>query len=176
MQVQEHAAAGLEPLLGEETAGALAQRCSGALTGTAGWQIDDPGHISCMSLAQPLQPKQLVLAVAGAVNCLCISIGHRLGLYKALATIGSGTSADLAQAAGGLSERFVREWCYQQAAGLLVTHAVLITQLPCHTLTAGAEREMQQSAVTDDLISCPHYLHVSYVVVPRTSASDLRFK
>eukprot|EP00775_Hariotina_reticulata_P012665 gene12665-12792_t len=57
----------------------------------------------------------------GAVNCLCISIGHRLGLYKALAAIGSGTSADLAQAAGALSERFVREWCYQQAAGQFIS-------------------------------------------------------
>ena len=45
-----------------------------------------------------------------------ISIGHKLGLFKAMANAGRLTSAQVA-AAAGCSERYVREWLNTQAAG-----------------------------------------------------------
>ena len=44
----------------------------------------------------------------------------RLGLYAALEAAGPCTPAQLAAAAGGLSERYVAEWLRQQAAARLV--------------------------------------------------------
>jgi SAM-dependent methyltransferase len=53
-----------------------------------------------------------------------VSIGHRLGLYKALAESGPVTSRDLAGRAG-CAERYVREWLGSQVAGGYVTyHAI----------------------------------------------------
>lgn len=45
-----------------------------------------------------------------------ISIGHKLGLYKAMAGEGPMTSAELAKKSG-CAERYVREWLNSQAAG-----------------------------------------------------------
>lgn len=44
-----------------------------------------------------------------------VSIGDRLGLYRALAEAGPSTPAELA-AATGTTERYVREWLAGQAA------------------------------------------------------------
>jgi len=56
----------------------------------------------------------------GAVTATMIHLGDRLGLFKALAEAGGPvTSAELAERVG-LSERWVREWLYNQgAAGIL---------------------------------------------------------
>src|SRR5205085_11928874 len=48
-----------------------------------------------------------------AMLALAVSIGHRSGLYEALAAIPPATSAEVAQAAG-LQERYVREWLAAQ--------------------------------------------------------------
>lgn len=64
--------------------------------------------------AQDLAQK-CMSAISGSVTCLCVSLGHKLGLYSTLKRIGPSTSSGLASAAG-LSERWVREWLYQQAA------------------------------------------------------------
>src|SRR5271163_403759 len=50
-----------------------------------------------------------------------IRIGDKLGLYKALAKSGPQTSAELAKETG-TSERYVREWLGNQAAGGYVTY------------------------------------------------------
>ena len=52
-----------------------------------------------------------------------VSLGLRLGLFKALAADGGGwvTSAELAERCG-LSERWVREWLYTQAAAEVLEH------------------------------------------------------
>lgn len=53
----------------------------------------------------------------GAANAgLLTLVGHKLGLYRALAGAGQVTSAQLAERAG-LHERYVREWLNAQAAG-----------------------------------------------------------
>ncbi len=63
--------------------------------------------------------KQVFGSLGGAVTAAMITLGDRLGLYRALAEGGAGTSAELA-ARTGLSERWVREWLHQQgASGIL---------------------------------------------------------
>jgi SAM-dependent methyltransferase len=53
-----------------------------------------------------------------------VALGHRLGLYKALAGAGPLTSAELAERAG-CAERYVREWLGSQVAGgYVLYHAI----------------------------------------------------
>ena len=55
----------------------------------------------------------------GAMDLLCVYLGDRLGLYKALADAGPSTATELASAAG-VNDRYAREWLEQQAmAGIL---------------------------------------------------------
>jgi SAM-dependent methyltransferase len=51
-----------------------------------------------------------------AVSAALVVIGDKLGLYKAMATVGPMTPAELAQHTGTV-ERYVREWLVNQAAG-----------------------------------------------------------
>ena len=76
--------------------------------------LPDPDQLKQFSL-------QLFTKLEGAVTSGMIHLGDQLGLYTAMATIGAPcTSAQLA-AATQLSERWVREWAYNQAAaGLIV--------------------------------------------------------
>lgn len=53
-------------------------------------------------------------SVTGGLNCALTLVGDQLGLYKALATSGPCTSQTLADVTS-LSERWVREWLYQQS-------------------------------------------------------------
>jgi len=63
--------------------------------------------------------KHVFGALEGAMTSAMICLGDRLGLYRSLAGDGPATSAELARRTG-LSERWVREWLYQQgAAGVL---------------------------------------------------------
>src|SRR6266699_4261183 len=54
-------------------------------------------------------------------NAALIRIGDKLGLYKALASGGPQTPAELAKRTG-TAERYVREWLAAQAAGGYVTY------------------------------------------------------
>jgi 2-polyprenyl-3-methyl-5-hydroxy-6-metoxy-1,4-benzoquinol methylase len=55
-------------------------------------------------------------ALSGAMTSAMICLGDRLGLYRSLAGDGPGRQRELARRTG-LSERWVREWLYQQGAG-----------------------------------------------------------
>lgn len=59
---------------------------------------------------------QVVGDLAAAFSGVMVNIGHKLGLYRAMAGAGPVTSAALA-ARTGLNERYVREWLNNQAAG-----------------------------------------------------------
>jgi SAM-dependent methyltransferase len=59
--------------------------------------------------------ERLFAATIGSFELSCVYLGHRLGLYEALADRGALTSAGLADAAG-IHERYAREWLEQQAA------------------------------------------------------------
>lgn len=60
-------------------------------------------------------------AFSGAVTSAMIHLGDRLGLYRALAEVDAFDSHELA-AKTGLSERWLREWLYQQGAAGLLEH------------------------------------------------------
>jgi SAM-dependent methyltransferase len=65
---------------------------------------------------------QRVLAtVNGGMLTLGISLGHRTGLYDAMAELGPATSAQIADEAR-VQERYVREWLAGQLAGGIVEH------------------------------------------------------
>jgi 2-polyprenyl-3-methyl-5-hydroxy-6-metoxy-1,4-benzoquinol methylase len=57
---------------------------------------------------------QVSASVAGGLNCALTLLGDQLGLYKSLSELGPLNSTGLATATN-LSERWVREWLYQQA-------------------------------------------------------------
>jgi 2-polyprenyl-3-methyl-5-hydroxy-6-metoxy-1,4-benzoquinol methylase len=59
--------------------------------------------------------KSVFGSLGGAMTSAMIYIGDRLGLYATLADLGAVTSEELA-AKTGLSERWLREWLYQQGA------------------------------------------------------------
>lgn len=63
--------------------------------------------------------KQVFGFLNGAVTSALVYLGDELGLYRALAEIGPTDSAGLADKAS-CSERWVREWLYNQAAAQLI--------------------------------------------------------
>ena len=69
--------------------------------------------------------EEFALQVAGhaaiAYNGVLVYLGDRLGLYRALASVDSATSHQLAERSG-LAERYVREWLSAQAAAGYVTY------------------------------------------------------
>jgi SAM-dependent methyltransferase len=62
-----------------------------------------------------------VIDMGAAISGLLLHIGDRLGLYKAMAGAGPITSSTLAQRTG-TTERYVREWLGNQAAGGYVVY------------------------------------------------------
>jgi SAM-dependent methyltransferase len=54
--------------------------------------------------------------LGGAFSVPTVRLGFRLGLFDALAEGGPATASQLAARAGGLTERYVREWALAQAA------------------------------------------------------------
>ena len=59
---------------------------------------------------------KMLTDLGGAFSVPTVRLGLRLGLFKALHDNGPVTAVELAQAAGGLTERYVREWALAQAA------------------------------------------------------------
>jgi hypothetical protein len=60
--------------------------------------------------------------LGGAFSVPTVRIGLRLGLFDALHKGGPATSDELAKRAGGLTERYVREWALAQAANGFVDY------------------------------------------------------
>ena len=60
--------------------------------------------------------------LGGAMSVPTARIGFRLGLFDALHEGGPASSAELAARAGGLSERYVREWALAQASNGFIDH------------------------------------------------------
>ncbi len=65
---------------------------------------------------------QVISDVGATLSGVMTNIGHKLGLYKALAGAGKLTSADLAGKCS-LAERYVREWLNNQVAGGYLTYS-----------------------------------------------------
>ena len=66
--------------------------------------------------------------LGGAFSMPTVRIGFRLGLFDALHKEGPSTAAALASCAGGLAERYVREWALAQAANGYVTYDPVMDQ------------------------------------------------
>jgi 2-polyprenyl-3-methyl-5-hydroxy-6-metoxy-1,4-benzoquinol methylase len=65
--------------------------------------------------------ERLFGSALGALDLLCVYLGDRLGMYRALVDTGPSTSAELASAAD-VNQRYAGEWLEQQAmAGILET-------------------------------------------------------
>ena len=80
--------------------------------------------------------RQVSNSVTGGLNCALSFMGEQLGLYRALADGGQTTSAGLAERAN-LSERWVREWLYQQAC---IGQIAYLPEVDEFYLTPEAER------------------------------------
>jgi 2-polyprenyl-3-methyl-5-hydroxy-6-metoxy-1,4-benzoquinol methylase len=64
---------------------------------------------------------QVVTDLSAAFSGVLVNVGHKLGLYRAIADLGACTSLALAEATG-IRERYVREWLANQAAGGYVAY------------------------------------------------------
>lgn len=77
---------------------------------------------------------RLLKIVNDGMLCLMVSVGHRTGLFDAMADGTARTSAQLAEHAG-LNERYVREWL-----GAMVTGRLVDYDPAAHAYTLPAER------------------------------------
>jgi SAM-dependent methyltransferase len=64
---------------------------------------------------------QVVNDMAASMSGVMTNIGHKLGLYKAMAGAGPITPSELAQKTG-TRDRYIREWLNNQAAGGYITY------------------------------------------------------
>lgn len=111
--------------------------------------------------------ERLVDVLNSGALCLMTSIGHRTGLFDAMAEAGAVTSASLAERAG-LNERYVREWLgamtvggvveHDPAAGtysLPAEHAVSLTRsAPSDNIAVFAQYIGLLGSVEDDIVHC----------------------
>jgi ubiquinone/menaquinone biosynthesis C-methylase UbiE len=105
----------------------------------------------------------------GGALAVMTSVGHRTGLFDALAELDRATSQELADAAG-LNERYVREWLGAMTTGRIVEidpetaryslppeHAAWLTRAASpDNLAVEAQWIPTLSAVEDDIIECFH--------------------
>jgi SAM-dependent methyltransferase len=75
--------------------------------------MTDAAELSTDEARREVLLRKLSADATGALDLLCVYIGDRLGLYRALAGRPALTSIDLA-AAGRVHERYAREWLEQQ--------------------------------------------------------------
>ena len=57
----------------------------------------------------------------GWAGAMCVSVGHRTGLFDAMAGLGPSSSQQIADAAG-LDERYVREWLHALVVSQVIEH------------------------------------------------------
>ena len=65
--------------------------------------------------------EHLMGVLNGGALSLMLSVGHRTGLFDAMASLPPSTSTQIAEAAG-LNERYVREWLGAMTTGGIVDH------------------------------------------------------
>ncbi|MDA1326603.1 MAG: methyltransferase domain-containing protein [Proteobacteria bacterium] len=111
--------------------------------------------------------ERLVGVLNGGATCLMVSVGHRTGLFDAMADGVAGTSADIAGRAG-LNERYVREWLGAMVASGFVAcdgatgtfrlppeHAAcLIRDAAPNNLAVFAQYIGELGSVESDIVAC----------------------
>src|SRR4030095_16984378 len=103
----------------------------------------------------------------GGAMALMISLGHRAGLFDAMAVLDWATCPEIAKEAG-LVERYVREWLGAMTTGGIVevgaargafrlppAHAACLTRgAPPHSLAAAAQWVPLLGSVEDRVLAC----------------------
>ncbi len=111
--------------------------------------------------------ERMLETLNGAAVAVMVSVGHRTGLFDALAETSSATSQELADAAG-LNERYVREWLAVMTTGRVVEYdpATAEYQLPAEharwltraaapdNLAVTAQWIPTLATVEDDIVEC----------------------
>jgi SAM-dependent methyltransferase len=83
---------------------------------------DEPQAIEVLRAREPRSFADCLTDLSnGASLALMISVGHRSGLFDAMAKLPPATSVEIAENAG-LDERYVREWLGAMATGRVVEH------------------------------------------------------
>ena len=109
----------------------------------------------------------LVGVLNGGALALMTSVGHRTGLFDAMAELPAATSAEIA-AAAGLNERYVREWLGAMTVGGVVEHdaqagtyrlpaehaAYLTRRSPADNIAVYAQYTAVLGSVEDDVVRC----------------------
>lgn len=93
--------------------------------------MDDLQHRTVDSSKLDAMIGRAIADISAGYGGVMISIGHRLGLYKAMAGAGPLTSREVADRAE-CAERYVREWLNSQVAGGYVTYHAISK---CYELT-----------------------------------------
>jgi SAM-dependent methyltransferase len=119
-----------------------------------------------------------------AALALMVSVGHRTGLFDAMAGMPAATSAEIASTAG-LDERYVREWLAVMTAGRIVEHdgaagtyslpaahaAWLTRAAGMQNLATGMQYIGLMATVEDQIVECfRHGGGVPYSAFPRFQA------
>jgi len=118
--------------------------------------------------AEEFAGRLLELVNGGAIT-LMISVGHRTGLFDAMAAMEPSTSEEIAQGAG-LNERYVREWLGAMVTGGIVEcdgdrktyhlpteHAAFLTRSSSpDNLAVTAQFLPLLSSVEDEIVDCFH--------------------
>ena len=116
--------------------------------------------------AEAFEERLVGILNAGATN-LMLSIGHRSGLFDAMAGMAAATSTEIAKRAG-LQERYVREWLGAMTVSRIVEHdgeagayalppehAALVTRSASKgNLAVFAQYAPLLGAVEDDIVHC----------------------
>ncbi len=124
-------------------------------------------HATAATAATTTFAERMLDILNGGALSVMISIGHRAGLFDAMADRGPVSSDDLADAAG-LDERYVREWLGAMAAGGIVTwdaacrgfvlpdeHAACLTRAAApDNLAVYAQYIPQFGVVEDGILAC----------------------
>ena len=95
-----------------------------------------------------------------AALALMVSVGHRTGLFDAMAEMPAATSAEIASAAG-LDERYVREWLAVMTTGRIVEHD---GEAGTYSLPAGHAAWLTRAAGMQNLATGMQYIGLMAMV------------
>jgi DNA-binding IclR family transcriptional regulator len=95
-----------------------------------------------------------------AALALMVSVGHRTGLFDAMAGMSAATSAEIASAAG-LDERYVREWLAVMTTGRIVEHD---GEAGTYSLPAGHAAWLTRAAGMQNLATGMQYIGLMAMV------------
>src|ERR1700730_5546944 len=106
-------------LMPDPIAGFAQPLSGGGLPMTASAQHDD--HVSFDAARAEGFEKRIIDMLNACASSLMMSVGHRTGLFDAMADTAPSTSAEIADRIG-LQERYVREWLGAMTVGGIIEH------------------------------------------------------